>query len=149
MNQEVFNKIHSQLTSHVNFKEVQTLKNKNRYFFERLGESATIQIPKNEQAKFLYTYSDEEEGKVMSYWLQYVIEQCQTQLQKATVTEPVTPRELFKETPQKVTVPPLTMEQGTSLDLPVLLKGIIETEEQRLLVKKLIQSGFEVFPDED
>ena len=40
-------------------------------------------------------------------------------------------------------------KQENPLVLAVLLKGVIETEEQRLHVKALIQSGFEVYEDEN
>ena len=77
MNQETAERLHSMLTEHVHFKEVQHLKGKNRYFFERFDESASLQIPKSPESKFLYTYSNEEE-KDIPFWFQQIIQKCET-----------------------------------------------------------------------
>ena len=142
MNQEVFNRLHTMLTTHVNCKEVRTLANKNRYVFERIGETAIIQLPKNEEAKFVYTYSDEEE-RDMPFWLQHIVQQCEVHFQE---TKESTEE---KEEPISNTTHRGFEREEDWVDLPVILKGTIETEEQHLLVKKLIRSGFKVFPDED
>jgi hypothetical protein len=134
MDIELIKKTHEDITKNKHFVRFSELTNKVRYFFEeeRIDETivATIQIPFNDEVPFAtYTSSD----KIGSWFDELV----------------TTYRELFPDS--------ITKTKKNIFDHPVskdniqriILKGSITTDTQRILVKELIENGFDVFPDED
>lgn len=115
------------------FKKTQTFDNKNRYFFEKFGDRASIQIPKNKEAKFLYTYSDEYKRET-PFWVQALVKECEVGLKRMKGMRGKEESDQF-----------IQEKEDKSLNIQVVIKGVIKTKEQRQWVEELIRSGFDVF----
>lgn len=131
----------NELEKHLYFVDKLELENKYRLFFEEeIGEKvikATIQIPLNEEAKFIYYISTDEN---IGWFKQLVSEYEGVFLDKEMII-----KEEIKNLKEQ-------NDRGSeiekqNLEIPITIKGVIRNEKQRKLIKELLQNKFDVFQE--